>query len=189
MGAGDDSALGGLAEDLGQPDDRQDAVDQVAQDVTGTDGRELIDIADEDHGGAEGTARKQLVHEGDIDHGTFVDDEEVGFERDCFRGEETAGPGLTSRRRWMVRAGWPVASESRLAARPVGAQRRHSTPLARRMSRRARIRVVLPTPGPPVMTSSRWRGRGGRPPVGRRASGLPSLSWHQARARSTSMGG
>ena len=35
-------------------------------------------------------------------------------------------PGLTSSSRWMVLASTPVASDSRLAARPVGAHSRHA---------------------------------------------------------------
>ena len=53
----------------------------------------------------------------------------------------------------MYRPGFePVASLSRLAARPVGAHSTMRTPLAARMRRMALTRVVLPTPGPPVMT-------------------------------------
>ena len=61
----------------------------------------------------------------------------------------------------IVLALTPVASVRRLAARPVGAHRRHWTFLARRMSRMALTSVVLPTPCPPVRTSTRlasaWR--------------------------------
>src|SRR5262245_187362 len=60
--------------------------------------------------------------------------------------------GSTSSSRWMVLASNPVASVMRLAARPVGAQSKSLTPLAARMRRIALTMVVLPTPGPPVMT-------------------------------------
>ena len=62
--------------------------------------------------------------------------------------------GSTSSRRWIVFASNPVASLIRFAARPVGAQSRISTPLADRMRRIALTIVVLPTPGPPVMTEA-----------------------------------
>ena len=62
--------------------------------------------------------------------------------------------GSTSSRRWIVFASNPVASLIRLAARPVGAHSRISTPLADRMRRIASTIVVLPTPGPPVMTAT-----------------------------------
>ena len=53
----------------------------------------------------------------------------------------------------MVLAVLPVVSASRLAARPVGAASTHFSFLAAKISRMLRTRVVLPTPGPPVMTS------------------------------------
>jgi hypothetical protein len=53
-----------------------------------------------------------------------------------------------------VRASRPVASVMRLAARPVGAQRRSLTPLAAKMRKIELTKVVLPTPGPPVITST-----------------------------------
>ena len=62
--------------------------------------------------------------------------------------------GSTSISRWMVRASNPVASLNRRAARPVGAHSTRSTPLAARMRRMASTIVVLPTPGPPVMTTA-----------------------------------
>ena len=62
--------------------------------------------------------------------------------------------GSTSSSRWMVLASNPVASVIRLAARPVGAHSNRLTPLAARMRRIELTMVVLPTPGPPVMTST-----------------------------------
>ena len=77
----------------------------------------------------------------------------------------------------MVLASISIVFNNRLAARPVEAQSRHRTFLARRISRMALTRVILPTPGPPVMMSallvsacltvSRWLG----------ASSLPVFSW------------
>ena len=54
----------------------------------------------------------------------------------------------------MVLASIPVCSVMRLAARPVGAASRIFTPLAARMRRMASSSVVLPTPGPPVITAT-----------------------------------
>jgi hypothetical protein len=62
--------------------------------------------------------------------------------------------GSTSSNRWMVLASKPVASVIRLAARPVGAHSKSSVPFAARIRRMALTIVVLPTPGPPVMTST-----------------------------------
>ena len=60
---------------------------------------------------------------------------------------------LYSSSRWMVRAGQPVASLMRLAARPVGA---HSSTSPSWRSRRMMtlMEVVLPVPGPPVITQT-----------------------------------
>jgi hypothetical protein len=58
----------------------------------------------------------------------------------------------TSSSRWMVLASRPVVSAMRFAARPVGAQRSRFTRLATRIRRIAFTSVVLPTPGPPVIT-------------------------------------
>ena len=52
----------------------------------------------------------------------------------------------------MVLASRPVLSLSRLAARPVGAASAILMPLAPSTLRIELISVVLPTPGPPVMT-------------------------------------
>ena len=54
----------------------------------------------------------------------------------------------------MVLASTPVASVMRFAARPVGAQSSSRTPLAARILRIELTIVVLPTPGPPVITSA-----------------------------------
>ncbi len=53
----------------------------------------------------------------------------------------------------MVLAVLSVISAMRLAALPVGAANTHLSPLAVKISRMLRTRVVLPTPGPPVTTS------------------------------------
>ena len=81
--------------------------------------------------------------------------------------------GSTSSSRWIVFASNPVASLIRLAARPVGAQSRMSTSFADRMRRMELTMVVLPTPGPPVITetfeasavrtASAWPGARARP--------------------------
>ena len=95
--------------------------------------------------------------------------------------------GSTSRRRWIVFASNPVASLIRLAARPVGAHSRISTPLADRMRRIELTIVVLPTPGPPVMTETfeESAARTASAWPGARAS--PVLPSTQGRALSESM--
>src|SRR5438552_8894879 len=84
---------------------------------------------------------------------------------------------------------WGGVSVSRFAARPVGAHSMHFTPLARSNIRIEFTSVVLPTPGPPVLSrtrlprtvfsASRWLG----------ASVLPVRCSHHAPAFSYSIGG
>ena len=62
--------------------------------------------------------------------------------------------GSTSSRRWIVLASNPVASLIRLAARPVGAHSRISTPLADRMRSIASTIVVFTAR---LRPGSRWR--------------------------------
>ena len=69
---------------------------------------------------------------------------------------EISSPGCApnSSKRWMVLAGRIVAFSMRLAARPVGAARAVTMPLfSKIVSTWFRI-VVLPVPGPPVMTQT-----------------------------------
>ena len=61
------------------------------------------------------------------------------------------GPGI-----WSVDASRPVASARRRAARPVGAASARRSSSCSKRSRRKRVSIVLPVPGPPVITST-WR--------------------------------
>ena len=58
-----------------------------------------------------------------------------------------------SSRRWMVEASSPVTSVSRFAARPVGAASRGRSCILPKSSRIPLKIVVLPVPGPPVISS------------------------------------
>ena len=62
--------------------------------------------------------------------------------------------GSSSSSRCSVFASWPVASAMRLAARPVGAPSTMREPFRSRIWMMPFTRVVLPVPGPPVMTRS-----------------------------------
>ena len=63
--------------------------------------------------------------------------------------------GIHSSSRWIVIASCPVASSSRRAARPVGAQRAIVAFAASASATISRVQTVLPTPGPPVRTEIR----------------------------------
>ena len=62
--------------------------------------------------------------------------------------------GSMARSRWIVSAGMPVASLSFFAALPVGAQSKIRVPSADKIFRTEFKIVVLPTPGPPVITKN-----------------------------------
>ncbi len=61
--------------------------------------------------------------------------------------------GLYSKARWMVLASFSVASLSRFAALPVGADKSTLLPHFSKTSTTAFTMVVFPVPGPPVMTN------------------------------------
>ena len=116
---------------------------------------QLVDVADDQQGGAVGNRLEQGVHQQHVDHRRLVDDQQVAVDG-IVPAPRLKPPvmGSTSSSRWMVRASNPDVSVMRRAARPVGAHRRRLVPLAVRMRRMALTMVVLPTPGPPVMTST-----------------------------------
>ena len=81
MGVHDDAALALLAEDIREADARDDAGAQdVPQDCAGSDGRQLVDIADKDDMRAVGHGRKEVLHERDVHHRDLVEDDDVGLE-------------------------------------------------------------------------------------------------------------
>ena len=57
------------------------AVEDIPQDAARTDGGKLVHIAYEEDMSVLGDGIKQLCHELDIDHGGFVDDKEITYER------------------------------------------------------------------------------------------------------------
>ena len=125
VGGGGDHRARRLAEDLGEPDDRRDPRgDQVLERLAGADRRQLVGVADEDDVGRLGQAARAAPRSG---AGS------ASRTRRRSPGRPAAGgPGLkaglaarasTRACRWIVCASCPVASSSRRAARPVGAQR------------------------------------------------------------------
>src|SRR5262245_40079603 len=81
VGGADDPALLRLAENLGQAHHRDRAGgDDVVEHGARADGRKLIDIADEQKAGARRHRMQQLIHQKHVDHGRFIDDDEIGVE-------------------------------------------------------------------------------------------------------------
>ena len=82
MRAGDDPALRGLAEYFGQAHHGNGAGgDDVGQHLTGSDGRQLVDVADNQQRRVVGDRLEQRLHQHDVDHGGLVDDQQVAVER------------------------------------------------------------------------------------------------------------
>ena len=77
---------------------------------------------------------------GHVDHAGLINDEQVTGERMLYRSAETAVAWVVSSRPWMVLPVSPVASERRLAARPLGAHRATRTCRAMRILRMALTR-------------------------------------------------
>jgi hypothetical protein len=95
VGAGDDSALRGLTEDFSQPHNRHGAGhDHVGQDLTGPDRGKLIDVADDYQRRMVGDRPQQCLHQQDIDHRGFVDDQQVALEWVVATAFETAALGI-----------------------------------------------------------------------------------------------
>jgi hypothetical protein len=94
------------------------------------------------------------AHERDIDHRGLVDDQQIAIERLLLVASEAAGSGIGFEQAMDRLRLEPVLSDRRLAAGPVGAQSAISTVFASRILRMELTRVVLPTPGPPVITST-----------------------------------
>ena len=110
MRAGDDAAPGRLAEHLGQSHHRDRARgDDVGQNLAGTDGGQLVDVAHDQQGRPVRNGVEQGLHQQDIDHRAFVDHQEIAVER-ALEGplegeglrveleEAVNGPGLHSGR-------------------------------------------------------------------------------------------
>ncbi len=79
---GDDGAGGRLAEDLRQRANGHDAgVDHIPQHAAGADGRELVDVADQQQRGVLGDCPDDLIGKRKVDHAGLVDDEHVAGQR------------------------------------------------------------------------------------------------------------
>ena len=82
VGVADDVAGVVLAEDLIKAGDVSDAaIDDIAQHIAGAHRWQLIDIADEEKVGCRLQRFEQAVEELQVEHGGFVDDDQVGRQR------------------------------------------------------------------------------------------------------------
>ena len=99
---------------------------------------------------------------------------------------KVAPAGRHSSSRCSVEAGAPVASASRLAARPVGAASATVSPLRFKIETIPRTMVVLPTPGPPVTTATLAPSASLTASACCRASAIPASRSYQTIALSAS---
>ena len=127
--------------------------DDVGEHLAGADGRQLVDVADQDQRRMVGHGLQQSVHQRHIDHRGLVDDEQVAVERVILIAPEAAVLRIDLQ---QPMDGLRLAAGAlATAASPRG---RSAPPARSRRPWRARIfrieltSVVLPTPGPPVMT-------------------------------------
>ena len=81
MSVHDDRALPGLAEDLSQAHHRRRfRTDDVLQHRARPHRRQLVDVADQDHPAAVRRRPQQIIHQQDIHHRHFVDDDHIGVD-------------------------------------------------------------------------------------------------------------
>ena len=95
MGVDDDAAVGGLPENFGQAHHRHDfAFNQVPQHHARPNGRQLVNVADQQQAGLGRQGAEQVGHERDIHHGGFIHDQEITVERIAFVPPKAAGGRL-----------------------------------------------------------------------------------------------
>ena len=81
MGVDDNPARGGLPEHLGEAHHRYSArADDVGQHLPGSDGRQLIDISNDQQRCVIGNCSHKRLHQQDVDHRRLVDDEQIAIE-------------------------------------------------------------------------------------------------------------
>ena len=156
VGVDDDQAPLGLAEDLGRgAPPRPPGADEVGEHAPGPDRRELVDVAHQDQPAVVRHRLEHVVGEDRVEHGRLVDDQQVAGERVLAVAVELAGlrveleqpvEGGRLGARWPRPGAWRRGRWGRRAA-PSGA----SSPGSSTMPRTS---VVLPVPGPPVITST-----------------------------------
>src|SRR5512138_86893 len=81
MRIGNDQTFPVLAKNSPQDKFGNDAgIDKVAQHAARSNGGQLIDIAEKNQMAARVDGAQQVIHQRQIDHGGFVDDDEIGLQ-------------------------------------------------------------------------------------------------------------
>ena len=95
MSAGDDATLGGLPEHFGEAHHRHGAGrDDVGQHLAGPDRRKLVDVADDQESGPVRHCLHKRLHQHDVDHGGFVNHQQITVERVVVAALEAAALGV-----------------------------------------------------------------------------------------------
>jgi hypothetical protein len=82
VGAPDDARSGGLPEHLGEAHDRHRArLDQIRENLSRANGRQLIHVPDEDHRSGARHRLQQLVRQRHVNHRALVGHQQITFER------------------------------------------------------------------------------------------------------------
>ena len=86
-----DQALAVLAKNPSQHDFRHNAgIDQIAQHAARPHRRQLIDVADENQMAVRIDGAQKMVHQREIDHRSFIDDDEIRLQRIVFASVKAA---------------------------------------------------------------------------------------------------
>jgi hypothetical protein len=160
-----------LAEDLRQRDDwHPPAAENVGEHVARPDRRQLVAVADQHDGHRRRHAAQQRVVRAACRASRPRRRPAWSPSSGCsaLRAKRPAGPGVNSSNRCKVDAGCRVASSSASPRARSGPPAAAAVPSGRGCCASARTIVVLPTPGPPVITdtgslrhrsnASRWPG-------------------------------
>ena len=124
----------GLPEHLGQAHDGNRArADDVGQDLPGSDGGELVDVADDEQRRVVRRRLHQRLHQHNVDHRGLVDHEQVAIEGIFDLRLNPPLLGSTSRSRWMVFASSPSLRSCASPRGPSGRKATVCTPLAARI--------------------------------------------------------
>jgi hypothetical protein len=95
MGIDDDAALAGLPEYVGQARHGELATtDQIGQHLARSNRRQLVDITHDQQSRALGHGLQDAGHERHVDHGYFIQDEQIALERKVRPTQEPALLGI-----------------------------------------------------------------------------------------------
>ena len=82
MGVHDNAACLRLSEDFGQAHNREHLrFDEIPQDISGSYRRKLVNVPDKDHAHFIRDRLQEIIHQHQVDHGAFVQDQHIALKR------------------------------------------------------------------------------------------------------------